>query len=29
MDNKNNIGVIGCGKLGICYASCFARANYK
>jgi len=32
MDNKNNnnnIGIIGCGKLGICYASCFARANYN
>ena len=24
-----NIGVIGCGKLGICYASCFAKANYN
>ena len=24
-----SIGVIGCGKLGICYAILFAKANYK
>lgn len=24
-----NISIIGCGKLGICYASCFAKANYN
>jgi len=24
-----NIGIIGCGKLGICYSYCFASANYK
>lgn len=23
-----NIGIIGCGKLGICYASCFAKVGY-
>jgi len=25
----NTIGIIGCGKLGICYATLLAKANYK
>ena len=26
---NNNIGIVGCGKLGICYAILFAKAGYK